>query len=159
MKRFLILILLVCLLTGTVGCARSNENTCTFYYLRTEESIQYGQADALMAPVELEISGQNAELDYLLQLYLDGPTEANYYNPIPSGTYLLRAAEDDGSLVLVLSQEFTELDHIRLTLALSCLAATCHSLTGMEAIQVLSGGETYHFHINDCIFLDDSTGE
>ena len=159
MKRFLILILLVCLLTGTAGCAKSNENTCTFYYLRTEETILYGQPDALIAPVTLEISGQNAEPEYLLQLYLDGPTKANYYNPIPKGTCLLSTLQEENRLILVLSEEFSSLEHVRLTLALSCLAATCHSLTGMEAIHIRSGEETYDFTINDCIFLDDSTGE
>ena len=62
-------------------------------------------------------------------------------------------------LILVLSREFSDLDHIRLTLALSCLAATCHSLTGTEAIQVRSGEKIHNFTINDCIFLDQSTGE
>ena len=159
MRRAVITLLIICILLSFAGCTPPQEPAYTFYYLRTSETIRHGSPDALVAPVTMKISTPNAELDYLLQLYLDGPTEANYVNPIPRGTYLLSTLWEDDTLILVLSREFSQLDHIRLTLAQCCLAATCHALTGAETIQIRSGEETYDFTINDCIFLDDSTGE
>ncbi|MBE6922377.1 MAG: hypothetical protein E7465_04250 [Ruminococcaceae bacterium] len=159
MRRSVITLLIMCILLNFAGCIPSEEPSYTFYYLRTSETIQHGSADALVAPVTMDISTPNAELDYLLQLYLDGPTKANYVNPVPSGTYLLSALWEDDILVLVLSREFSQLNNIRLTLAGCCLAATCHALTGAEAIQIRSGEAIYNFTINDCIFLDESTGK
>ena len=159
MKKFLILILVFALLLTVSGCGNRAKNSCTFYYLRTADAIPYGSADALMAPVTLEISGQNAQLGYLLQLYLDGPAESGCYNPIPSGTYLLSTLWEEDVLVLVMSREFTTLENMQLTLAGACLAATCHSLAGAERIQVRSGDHVYRFNLNDYVFTDDSTGE
>ena len=157
MKRILILFLILCPLLSFTACTQPAENTCTFYYLRPQENIQYGQADALVAPVTREIA--NEELEYLLQLYLDGPQDEHYVSPIPNGTMLLGILWEEDILVLELSAEFSNLDGIRLTLAGACLTATCHALTETQAIQVRSGEQTYDFQLSEFTFLDDSVGE
>ena len=159
MKRLLCFWLMPALLLSLSGCTTPDENRCTFYYLRTPENIRYGETDALVAPVFREIANEELELDYLLQLYLEGPTEEDFLSPIPKGTYLLSSAWEDDTLVLVLSREFSQLDNIQLTLAGACLAATCHDLAGAERIEVRSGEQTYEFDLNNYIFLEVSTGQ
>ena len=159
MKRRISCFLILLLLFGICGCAQPEENERTFYYLRTAETIRYGQADALIAPVTRNITGEDATLDYLLQLYLKGPTEEGYISPIPKGTYLLSSLWDGDTLVLVLSREFSSLDGIGLTLAGACLTATCRDLAGVETVEVRSADEVYRFDLADYTFLDDSTGQ
>lgn len=159
MKRLMILLMILSLSLSAAGCAQPKENTCSFYYLRTEETIRHGYTDGLIAPVTRVLSTPDAQLDYLLQLYLDGPTEENFLSPIPKGTYLLKTLWDGETLILVLSREFSTLDNISLTLAGMCLCATCEGLTGAEHIQIRSGDMTYDFNLNQFTFLDASTGQ
>lgn len=156
MRKLLCIFLTLVLVLPFCGCAPAEGNTCTFYYLRTEDTIAYGREDALIAPVSRVLTGQNAELNYLLQLYLDGPVEDGYRSPIPKGTYLLSSLREDDALVLVLSREFSTLDNMQLTLAGACLTATCHALTGTETIRVRSGEALYEFDWNNYSFLDTS---
>lgn len=154
MKRLMLLVLCITLLLSLTACTGSDESTYIFYYLRTAETIRYGDADALVAPVTREISGENPGLSYLLQRYLDGPVEEGYLSPIPKGTYLLSTLWADGTLVLVLNREFSTAQGVNLTLCGACLAATCYELAGAERIEVHSGEEEYHFELSDYTFID-----
>jgi spore germination protein GerM len=158
MKQLTCLILILSLFLTFAGCVGETEDPPKFYYLRTEETILYGEEQGFIAPVVREFS-RDVALDTALQLYLDGPSEEGYYNPIPKGTYLLSTIPREDRMVIVLSREFSTLDGIHLTLAGACLAATCHDLTGMEKIQVRSADNIYDFDFNSFVFLDDSTGK
>jgi spore germination protein GerM len=157
MKRLLIIILIFCLALSCAACTEDAEDQTLFYYLRTPDTIAYGEADALIAPVPRDIT-PDLPLDDALQLYLNGSMDETLLNPIPKGTYLLSTIERKDMLVLVLSGEFSTLDGIELTLAGACLAATCHDLTGQGRIQVRSGENIYDFDLNDFVFLDNSPG-
>ena len=159
MKRWILCLMALSLLLCLTGCSGQEENTCNFYYLRSGENIRYGQEDGLIAPVNREISGRNAELNYLLQLYLEGPVEEGYLSPIPRGTYLLSTLWNEDTLVLVLSREFSTANNITLTLCGACLTATCHNLTGAERIEVRSGDAVYYFALSDYTFVDNSNGQ
>lgn len=154
MKRLTCLLLALLMLSSLAGCTQPPETVCDFYYLRASDTISHGSEDALIAPVTRELSGQNAELNYLLQLYLDGPVEEGYRSPIPRNTYLLSSLWDGDTLVIVLSREFSTLDNMQLTLAGACLAATCYDLVGAEKIQVRSGESVYEFDLSNYSFLD-----
>lgn len=156
MKKLFALFLVLALVLPFCGCTEPEDNTCSFYYLRTQDTIAYGREDALIAPVSRELTGQNAELNYLLQRYLDGPIEEGYRSPFSKNTYLLSSLWEGETLVLVMSREFSTLDHMQLTLAGACLTATCHSLTGAEKVQVRSGEAIYEFDLNNYSFLDVS---
>lgn len=158
MKQFLSLVLILCLLLSLTACGMEKVPQTRFYYLRTEDTIVYGQEDGFITPLPREIS-QETPLDAALQLYLDGPMEEGYYNPIPSGTYLLSTLYKEDVLVIVLSREFSALDGIQLTLAGACLTATCRDLAGVEQIQVRSGEQIYDFDVNSFVFLDDGAGK
>ena len=155
MRRMILLLLLLSLALSCIGCHADTGSRITFYYLRTDSTIAYGQEDALMTAYFPELDA-DAELDTILQLYLDGHTGENMRSPFPRGTYLLSVAAEDDTLNLVLSREFSTLDGIQLTLAGACLAATCRDLVGCEKVQVLSGEKIYDFNMNSFIFLDSS---
>ena len=159
MKRWILFLAALSLLLYLTGCSGQEERNCRFYYLRTAENIRYGQENGLVAPVDREISDQNAELNYLLQLYLEGPVEEGYVSPIPKGTYLLSILWNEDTPVLVLSREFSAANNITLTLCGACLTATCHDVTGAERIEVRSGDDVYHFALSDYTFVDNSNGQ
>ena len=98
MKRLILCLICLALLLSLAACVQQEENSCSFYYLRTVENIRYGQEDGFIGPVNREISDHNPELNYLLQLYLEGPVEEGYLSPIPKGTYLLSTLWDEDTL-------------------------------------------------------------
>ena len=156
MKRWILFLCALSLLCLT-GCSQQEESRFDFYYLRTSDTIRYGQEDALIAPVSRDITGQDPGLDYLLQLYLESPAPEGYHLPIPNGTYLLSTLWEEDTLVIVLSREFSTLDKMELTLAGACLSATCHNIAGTERIEVRSGDTVYEFDLQNFTFLDAST--
>ena len=159
MKRLILLLTILGIVFSCAACGGQEEGNCVFYYLRSDSTIQYGQTDALIAPVERELSVQEVPLDDLLQLYLDGSSDEAFRNPCPKGTYLLSTIPKEDVLVVVLSREFSTLDGIQLSLAGACLTATCHALTDCEAIQVRSGENVYDFNLKDFVFLDETAGK
>lgn len=156
MKRIIFLLLLLSLTLSCMGCHGETESRYAFYYLRTDSTIAYGQEDALITAYFPDL-GADMDLDETLHLYLDGHMGENMLSPFPRGTYLLRVIAENDTLKLVLSPDFSTLDGIQLTLAGACLTATCHSLTGVEKVQVYCGEKIYDFDINSFIFLDSST--
>ena len=136
------------------GCKNAEDSTHSFYYIRTQDTIAFGQSDALVAPVKRQISDQSADLDYLLRLYFEGPTEEGFVSPFPAGTRLIQVSREDGKLLLEVSGQFSQLEDIRLTLAGACLSATCYDLTGTETVEVLCKEEHYQFSLSDYSFLD-----
>ena len=155
MKRMILFLLILAAILSFTACQEEIAPEPSFYYLRTQDTIAYGREDALIVAVPQDFS-QETELDILLQLYLDGPVDENQRNPFPKRTYLLRTIEQEDTLLLVLSREFSTLDGMPLTLAGACLAATCRDLTGFEKIQVRSGENIYDFDMNSYVFLDTS---
>lgn len=158
MKRLLAILLILSLFFSCTACVKDKEDEILFYYLRTPDTIAYGEPDALVAPVAMDIS-QDLPLEDALQLYLNGPMDETLLNPIPKSTYLLSTIERKDMLVLVMSEEFSSLDGISLTLAGACLAATCRELTGQGRIQICSGENIYDFDASNIVFLDDSVGK
>ena len=122
------------------------------------EEPRYHLEQVVRAKAEV-LEDFDGPLDVILQLYLSGPADENFRNPIPKGTYLLSTILREDRLDIVMSREFSSLDGMQLTLAGACLAATCHDLTGMEKIQVRSGDNIYDFDLNSFVFLDESAGK
>ena len=155
MKRFIFLLLVLSLTLCCMGCRTETESQYAFYYLRTDNTIAYGQDDSLIAPSFQDLDS-DVDLETILQLYLDGHLGENMRSPFPRGTYLLSVSTEADTLKLILSREFSTLDGIQLTLAGACLTATCRDLAGVDQIQIRSGEKIYDFDINSFIFLDTS---
>lgn len=147
-------LLAVMLLLSLAGCRKPDNNHYSFYYVRSSDTIIFGQSDALVAPVDREISGHGSDLNYMMRLYFEGPVEESYQSPFPDGTRLIRIRQDGNLLIMELTTHFSALENIQLTLAGACLTATCYELTGAESVRVLCGEEIYQFNRSDYTFLD-----
>ena len=157
MKRTVLFLLLFCLILPLCGCTGDDTDNITFYYLRTQESISYGARDAVIAPVVREVSEQNSGLNYLLRMYLSSPLPENYRSPFPSGTYLINAVREENTLVVELSEDFSTLEDIHLSLAAACLCATCFDLSNAETLRIISADLSLEFHRSSFLLLDDVT--
>ena len=154
MKKLSLLLAAALLMLSFSGCKGTEDNHFHFYYLRTSDTISFGQSDALVAPVSRQISGQSSDLTYLLQLYFEGPSEEGFESPFPGGTRLFSARLEGKLLILEVSEPFSQLENIQLALAGACLTATCQELAGVETVQVLCAEESYQFYRSDYTFLD-----
>ena len=154
MKKYIVPLLILILLFSMTGCEKQTDGGCRFYYLRTDDMIVFGQADAVVAPVIREITAQDAGILYLMQRYFEGPSEEGFYSPFPPGTQIIAAQIEGNLLILEVSDQFSQLENIRMTLAGACLTATCHELGGFDSVRVISGEESYEFYHSDYTFFD-----
>ncbi len=153
MKRCISLICALLLLLPLCGCRNEEEPAVHFYYLRSDDTISYGNADALLAPVE--VSAEGMDLLTLFELYLQGPDSEHFRSPLPENIRLLSVFQSDDTLVLELTSGFNSLGEIQMSLAGACLCATAYEVTGLESIEIRAGEHSYTFR-NDSFLLLDS---
>lgn len=133
MRKFFSVFLLLCTLLTLPGCKRKEEENL-FYYVR--KNILYGQEDGVIVPESRDIEGHEADLNYILKLYLEGPHAQELSRPFPGGTTLTELKMEDGHISVTLSDAFGRLQGIDLTLACTCIAYTCFSVSGCESVTV-----------------------
>lgn len=156
MKRILCLILTAGLLLS--GCAFSGErikDPVTFYYPRRE--YRYGTADGVIAPEQREASGHREDLDYLLALYLIGPTNEALYSPISRGVGFLKIGQQDAAVTLELTDTTQSMTEAEFTLACACLTMTCLSITDAQSVTVVSGSRTVSMSRDNLTLYDNNT--
>ena len=154
MKRFLCLFLCLCLFLP--GC--SNElmkDPVTFYYPRRE--YQYGAEDGVISGEQREASGHADDLQYLLSLYLIGPSSEDLVSPLPWGTRLLQATRRDTVITLELTGTTQSMTDAEFTLACACLTMTALSITGGNEAIITSGSRSVTMSRDSLTLIDDST--
>ena len=159
MKRSLLLLISLLILLSCTACG-SQDESFLFFYPRAEYA--FGEADAVIAPEEREAPGHEADLDYLLTLYLEGPLDASLVSPFPRGTGLAGFTESDDTLYVTLSSAFGALDGMEHTIAAACLAYTCFDLTDVQTVVIQCDSETYGnrsitLHRDSLLLTDDTT--
>lgn len=162
MKRIFCLLLAVLLAGGLFGCHYSDSGDILepveFFYPRDSEYFVYGSADGVIAPEVREASGHTNDLPYLLSMYLRGPQDSALRSPFPVGCTLEEARMEDGTLFIRLSEEFSILENMELTLACAALAKTCLSMTDAMDIHINSQSDekTVSMHLTaDALLLSD----
>lgn len=154
MKRFFCLIAVVSMLLG--GCFRqapqSNE-LVTFYYLQSQ--YQYGDSQSILGQEERQVSGHREDLRYLITLYLMGPTEEGLRSPLPSGTRILSAEQEEGSVTITLSEVPASMTDLAFSLACACLTKTCIELTGTDSVTIVSGARSVTMGSENLILSDN----
>ena len=154
MRRTICVILILAMLLG--GCSLTSskqENTVTFYYLRSD--YQYGYDSQVIVPEVRENPGSRRDLSYLMALYLMGPAEEEHETPIPAGMRIFKAEEKDGLVTLNLSYP-SAIPQVRFTLICSCLAMTCFDLTDAQTVTVICGEQTITMSRGSLSLYDDS---
>ena len=160
MKRFITLLLLLCICTSLFACSEEKIiSPVSFYYLRSD--LSYGAADSAVAAEIREGADYGNDYVQLLREYLDGPLSEDYVQTIPDEVVLIACHIDGNMADVVLSDEIAQLSGMDLTVACACLTLTTIGLTGVETVQIraltdaLESGPSVIMDRNCLIFLDN----
>lgn len=150
MKRLISLLLAGLLLCG---CTKSlpKEHTVTFYYPKKDYVTLNGQS--VLGSEERDAA--DAELDYLLRLYLLGPLDEGLESLYPGSTQLLSLSRSGSSLTVTLSATANRMTDAAFTLAGACLASTCFPQTEATTITIRSGDREISFRPDSLVLQDD----
>lgn len=135
MKRFMALILAATLLLSLAGCSYfSKGQQADFYYLRRE--YQYTAPVGALAAESKEIGSIDPE--YIIKVYLMGPSAENLRSPFPAGTTFVNVVQDGSALSVGLSLG-TSMSDSMFTAASGCLALTLFELPDIDTVTVEAG--------------------
>lgn len=155
MKRFLIILLILCLTLS--GCGIFSERITepvTFYYLKAE--YQFGQNSSVIVTEQREAAGHRDDLSYLLALYLMGPSEEEHVTPLPAGTRFIKLKQENAVVSMELSEASHALSDIDFSLACACIAMTCLDITDAKSVSITSADRTITMTRESLMLLDDS---
>lgn len=156
---------LTCLLLALLflcGCGRNKENIqmpVSFYYPNAD--ISYNSDDAVLSAEIREGTEYKDDLCGLLNLYLVGPISDEFVSPFPTDTAVVSAVLADSTLTVELSESFTELKGLDLTLASACLAKTAIALTECVSVKLyvngakMDGNAYITLEANDLLLMDN----
>ena len=144
-KRAVILCLI---LVALCTACRSQESQTDGYQLYFLPAGQRHGAAVITQPWQEE---QDVSPQQLLQALLDGPTQEGAVSPFPSGVRIIRceqSEENENHLKIVLSEQYSALTDISLTLADYCIVMTLTQLPQVDSveIQVQGMGSGYRSH-------------
>lgn len=145
MKKAIMILLTIAMILSLCACALGEDimDPVEFYYLRPVDSISYGDADGVIAAETREAAGHIRDLNYLLSMYLMGPSNPELTSPFPAKCHLVGINIKNDTLQIILDTTFNALEDMDLTLACACLTKTALSMTDVENIQIItSDGES-----------------
>lgn len=159
MKRIILVSLILLALTG---CAKDHtpNNPVRFYYPKAE--ITFGSEYSAIAFESRESESLSTEA--LIRLYLDGPAQQELENPIPDGVELVSLLIDGDAASLVLTDPFSELSGLPLTVASICLSKTVIELAEVQTVVLscetkpLDGESHISISKDQMILVDESIG-
>lgn len=159
MKRLSVLFLILCLIF--TGCGESApREPATFYYRRSD--TVYGTSDGIITGEVREIAGTNGDLGAILALYLKGPESPGLESPFPRDAAVLEWAMEGDTLTLTMTDSFSAINGVELTIACSCITKTVLALTDVSQVRFqvadgLIGGEKMLTMSADQISLSDDS--
>lgn len=132
---------LCCLMLLILGSCGASEEEILFYYTRAD--FAYGVRDGVIDSEKREAHGREADLEYLLTMYLEGPLSQTLTSPFPAGTALVGFTYSDATMYVTLNEAFAQLEGMDHTIASACLAYTCFQLTAAEKVVIKCNSEDY----------------
>ena len=159
MKNIAAILLALSILLCCWGCRQEPEQSYGFCYLQGQRASDSQPASTVLAVEYRETASDNPGISYLLRLYLEGPVTEGLESPFPAGTALLSARRYADAITIHLSEQFSALKDIHLTLAAACLSETCFRLCNTEEITIISGEETYTYLRSSFTLTDASAQE
>ena len=135
MKRVLIFLLIAMLLLS--GCA--GKQMVTFYYCHAD--YMHSNTQSIIAGESRDISSHSHDLNFLIPLYLMGPSEKDLVSAFPQDVKLLSVRMQEDALYIELSQipNFSEAEY---ALACACMAMTFMELTDAGSVSITSPGRS-----------------
>lgn len=155
---FLFLALLM-LFTGCTPTAQNIEEPVTFYYLR--QDFDYNAADGVITS-EIRESADCADETAILQRYFRGPEDPGLQCPFPTATELISLSIQENTATVTLTDNFSSLTGIDLTVACACISKTVIALTNTQQVTVktqtqnLGGQNSITMTEADILLIDNS---
>lgn len=140
MKKIILFLILLSIAIPFSGCGYTQSETVSFFYPRA--SYFYDRPDGIISTEERDASGHTEDTQYLLLLYLMGPSNQNLVSAFPSNTRLISGSINGNRMLVNLSDSSDSLSDAEYSLACTCLALTCMKATGTEEIIITSGSRT-----------------
>lgn len=168
MKRWFACLMTAALLLSLLGCAKDApppQKPVNFYYPATD-TVYDGKTEILHAEVR-ESANFDGDIPELLNLYLQGPVSESLRSPFPRQITVTRYASTANTAIVELSNEFSHLVGIDLTVACACIARTLFDLTDLDRVQLsatdaqLEGQAYLSWERDDIHYMDtpDPTAE
>ena len=136
MRRFAAL-LLAALLLLPAGCGEKSTEGLLLYYPAT-------RVDSGSALVGQPYAGDpDPDPETLLRALLSGPSQEDLTSPFPKGTALQGCTwdpDDPGNLLVTLSEPYSELTDVALTLADYSIVLTLSQLDGVQTVEITAPG-------------------
>ena len=160
-QKLTALLLLFALLLSACGRESGVENSPYVLYFRS--SADQGPALATQ-PYE---GKETPTPDDLLDALLSGPTAEDLVSPFPARVTLLRwewGEDNPGHLRVWLSEQYSGLTDISLTLADYCVVLTLSQLEGVESVEILSQGHSINYRnhqimrAEEALLTDEAAG-
>lgn len=160
MKRFFCILLVFLLLLPLAACNQQEadiQDPVNFYYRKQDPA----HSDAAISRELGEAYGHREDYPYLIDQYLKGPTDEVLQRTFPTGISVVDLKIEGRSATLMLSDFFSTLSGLDLTLACACLTLTVCELTGTEQLTVrtqttlLDGNKSITMAVKDIVLLDD----
>ena len=127
------------LLAALILCGCSAKVKAPFYYCRSD--FQTEPVESIIGSESRDITGHEYQLDFLISLYLLGPSNTDLVSPFPSNVQLQKTQVSGNSLTVFL----TNMDNVsdsRFTVASACMALTCFNISHYETLTIVSGNRS-----------------
>ena len=155
MKRGKWTALLLVFLLLLSACGREPEADKSPYVLYFRSTADQGPA-LVSQPYEGE---EPPAPDDLLTALLSGPTHEGLVTPFPARVTLLRWEWDEetpGHLRVWLSEQYSGLTDISLTLADYCIVLTLSQLEAVESVEILSQGHSINYRSHQIMTAEEA---
>ncbi|MBQ3542835.1 MAG: hypothetical protein IJA45_06905 [Oscillospiraceae bacterium] len=163
MRRF-VCFLLCCLLSlSLMGCQNADTPSLLkpveFFY--PQNTFSYTDTDTIFGSEHRESAGHEEDLVYLMDLYFGGPQSETLLQPFPQDCTTVSVTKKNDAVFLTVSDNFSSLTGMKLTVACVCLAKTVTGITGFHTVtiqtqtQLLDGRKSITVQNGKPVVLDD----
>lgn len=162
MKKILSILLSIILIVSLYACDTADADVrepINFYYCTDPETYQSG-ADVFTTEVR-DAAGYDDHVS-LINQYLKGPISDHLLSPFPAGVTVQELVQEEATIKIQLSTQFSRLTGSDLTIACAGLSMTLFELTGADTVEIsvtdrtLDGNETVRISKGDLVFIDSS---
>ena len=154
MKRLYFAFFLVLLLISLSGCQSPEPDDVFFYYCRDPQQYQYFEENSVICREYRDLTGHQADLQYMAGLYLAGPMEEGLTAPFTKSTRLLSIQKNDSSILVELSDHAETMTDAEFSLSCACLSMTCMDYFPCDEVTVTSGSRSITMNRDNIVLLD-----
>lgn len=157
MKHCSLVVLILALSLLCSACGGQKAESKGEYTLYFAVSAQTGHGSAL--GIESYFGKNNSDPGDLMKVLLAGPTKDGLTSPFPRGVTLQKwewDASEEGNVKIWLSEQYSGLADISLTLADYCIVLTLAQLDGVESVEIISEGHAANYRSHQLLLAEEA---